>query len=209
MRTNSGDTAPLPPYARSNPAFVMKSLNESLETYGMLNAIEKPLVVAAILLRMQDKSFDVLQLEGKSSPTDGETDGETGGETDAEIDREAKMKQGLKTLMEKTDARGILIINQKNLWAAIMCVLVFEYHVTEIDMKAFCRKMDEWGFGKESGYTNYCDYASIAKDSDYATRGFPDWRGDSTKHKRMVAAYPIGFSNRADHTSVRFLVKNN
>ena len=122
------------------------------------------------------------------SPTDGETDGETGGETDAETDREAKMKQGLKTLMEKTDARGILIINQKNLWAAIMCVLVFEYHVTEIDMKAFCRKMDEWGFGKESGYTNYCDYASIAKDSDYATRGFPDWRGDSTKHKRMVAA---------------------
>ena len=122
------------------------------------------------------------------SPTDGETDGETGGETDAEIDREAKMKQGLKTLMEKTDARGILIINQKNLWAAIMCVLVFEYHLTDIDMKAFCRKMDEWGFGKESGYTNYCDYASIAKDSDYATRGFPDWRGDSTKHKRMVAA---------------------
>ena len=28
-------------------------------------------------------------------------------------------------------------------------------------------------------------------------------------YKRMVAAYPIGFSNRADHTSVRFLVKNN
>ena len=122
------------------------------------------------------------------SPTDGETDGETGGETDAEIDREAKMKQGLKTLMEKTDARGILIINQKNLWAAIMCVLVFEYHLTDIDMKAFCRKMDEWGFGKESGYTNYCDYASIAKDSDYATRGFPDWRGNGTKHQRMVAA---------------------
>ena len=72
MRTNSGDTAPLPPYARSNPAFMMKSLNESLESYGMLNAIEKPLVVAAILLRMQDKSFDISQLEGKSSPTDGE-----------------------------------------------------------------------------------------------------------------------------------------
>lgn len=122
------------------------------------------------------------------SPTDDETDGETNDEADAETVREAKMKQGLKTLLEKTDARGNLIINQKNLWAAIMCVLVFEYHLTDIDMKAFCRKMDEWGFGKESGYTNYCDYASIAKDSDYATRGFPDWRGDSTKHKRMVAA---------------------
>ena len=120
------------------------------------------------------------------SPTDGETDGETGGETDAEIDREAKMKQGLKTLMEKTDARGILIINQKNLWAAIMCVLVFEYHLTDIDMKAFCRKMDEWGFGKESGYTNYCDYASIAKDSDYATRGFPDWRGSTREILRPL-----------------------
>lgn len=114
------------------------------------------------------------------SPTDGETSNET--------DREAKMKQGLKTLLEKTDARGNLIINQKNLWAAIMCVLVFEYHLTDIDMKAFCRKMDEWGFGKTSGYTNYCDYASIAKDSDYATRGFPDWRGNGTKHQRMVAA---------------------
>ena len=122
------------------------------------------------------------------SPTDGETDDETDGETDAEAVREAKMKQGLKTLMEKTDAHGNLIINQKNLWAAIMCVLVFEYHVTEIDMKAFCRKMDEWGFGKESGYTNYCDYASIAKDSDYATRSFPDWRGEGTKRKRMEKA---------------------
>lgn len=118
------------------------------------------------------------------SPSDGETDGETAQEND----RETKMKQGLKTLMEKTDARGNLIINQKNLWAAIMCVLVFEYHLTDIDMKAFCRKMDEWGFGKESDYKNYCDYDSIAKDSDYATRGFPDWRGTGAKHKRMVAA---------------------
>ena len=129
----------------------------------------------------------IRQIENLLKPK-SPTDGETSDETNAETDREAKMKQGLKTLLEKTDARGNLIINQKNLWAAIMCVLVFEYHLTDIDMKAFCRKMDEWGFGKESGYTNYCDYASIAKDSDYATRGFPDWRGDSTKHKRMVAA---------------------
>jgi len=122
------------------------------------------------------------------SPTDDETEGETSDETDAEADREAKMKLGLKTLLEKTDARGILIINQKNLWAAIMCVLVFEYHLTDTDMRAFCRKMDEWGFGKESGYKNYCDYESIAKDSDYATRGFPDWRGEGTKRKRMEKA---------------------
>lgn len=118
------------------------------------------------------------------SPADDETDGET----DAETVRETKMKQGLKMLMEKTDAHGNLIINQKNLWAAIMCVLVFEYHVSDIDMKAFCRKIDEWGFGKESGYKNYCDYDSIAKDSDYATRGFPNWRGEGTKRKRMEKA---------------------
>ena len=129
----------------------------------------------------------IRQIENLLKPK-SPTDGETSDETNAETDREAKMKQGLKTLLEKTDARGILIINQKNLWAAIMCVLVFEYHLTDIDMKAFCRKMDEWGFGKTSGYTNYCDYASIAKDSDYATRGFPDWRGNGTKHQRMVAA---------------------
>ena len=114
----------------------------------------------------------IRQIENLLKPK-SPTDGETSDETNAETDREAKMKQGLKTLLEKTDARGNLIINQKNLWAAIMCVLVFEYHLTDIDMKAFCRKMDEWGFGKTSGYTNYCDYASIAKDSDYATRGFP------------------------------------
>lgn len=129
----------------------------------------------------------IRQIENLLKPK-SPTDGETSNETDPETDREAKMKQGLKTLLEKTDARGNLIINQKNLWAAIMCVLVFEYHLTDIDMKAFCRKMDEWGFGKTSGYTNYCDYASIAKDSDYATRGFPDWRGNGTKHQRMVAA---------------------
>ena len=129
----------------------------------------------------------IRQIENLLKPK-SPTDGETSDETNAETDREAKMKQGLKTLLEKTDARGNLIINQKNLWAAIMCVLVFEYHLTDIDMKAFCRKMDEWGFGKTSGYTNYCDYASIAKDSDYATRGFPDWRGNGTKHQRMVAA---------------------
>ena len=129
----------------------------------------------------------IRQIENLLKPK-SPTDGETSNETDPETDREAKMKQGLKTLLEKTDARGNLIINQKNLWAAIMCVLVFEYHLTDIDMKAFCRKMDEWGFGKTSGYTNYCDYASIAKDSDYATRGFPGWRGNGTKHQRMVAA---------------------
>ena len=129
----------------------------------------------------------IRQIENLLKPK-SPTDGETSDETNPETDREAKMKQGLKTLLEKTDARGNLIINQKNLWAAIMCVLVFEYHLTDIDMKAFCRKMDEWGFGKTSGYTNYCDYASIAKDSDYATRGFPDWRGNGTKHQRMVAA---------------------
>ena len=124
----------------------------------------------------------------KASEANAETDAETDAENDAEAVREAKMKQGLKTLLEKTDAQGKLIINQKNLWAAIMCVLVFEYHLTDIDMKAFCRKMDNWGFGKKSGYKNYCDYESIAKDSDYATRRFPDWRGEGTKHGRMVKA---------------------
>lgn len=126
--------------------------------------------------------------ENDTEKADAEIAAEINSETAAEAVREAKMKQGLKTLMEKTDAQGKPIINQKNLWAAIMCVLVFEYHLTDIDMKAFCRKMDDWGFGKKSGYKNYCDYESIAKDSDYATRRFPDWRGEGTKHGRMVKA---------------------
>ena len=68
------------------------------------------------------------------------------------------------------------------------CVMVFEYSVTNCDMKAFCRKMDEWGFGADSGLEVYCDYDSIAKCSDYALNHFREWRGEGAKHKRMVKA---------------------
>lgn len=106
----------------------------------------------------------------------------------ADTDREATMKQALSELLEKEDANGKLIISQKNQWAAIMCVLVFEYGVTLADMKAFCSKMDDWGFGPDSGYTNFCDYASLSKSSEYATRPFDKWRGTGTAHRRQVTA---------------------
>ena len=69
-----------------------------------------------------------------------------------------------------------------------MSILVFEYHVTECDMKALCDKMAEWGFGADSGYENYCDYDNVAKESAYATTPFHKWIGEGTKHKRMVKA---------------------
>ena len=102
--------------------------------------------------------------------------------------RIVQMKDGLKQLLEKKDACGRLIISQKNQWAAIMSILVFEYHVTEPDMKAFCRLMDEWGFGEDSGYENYCDYDSLSKCSEYATFAFKDWHGSGAKHRRMEKA---------------------
>ena len=69
-----------------------------------------------------------------------------------------------------------------------MSVLVFEYNLTEIDMKAFCRKMDEWGFGKGSEYPNPCDYDSLSKSSEYATRAFQNWKGEGLAHRRQETA---------------------
>ncbi len=104
-------------------------------------------------------------------------------------DREGALKQGVLELLKKKDARGNLIINQKNLWAAIMSVLVFEYHVIpEPDMKAFCRKMDDWGFGEGSGYEKWCDYDSLSKCSDYALFSFNNWHGSGKAHQRQVLA---------------------
>lgn len=103
-------------------------------------------------------------------------------------DREQAIKEVIISLLNKVDARGNRIINQKNQWAAMMSVLVFEYSVTNCDMKAFCRKMDEWGFGADSGLEVYCDYDSIAKCSEYALNHFREWRGEGAKHKRMVSA---------------------
>ena len=102
--------------------------------------------------------------------------------------REQAIKEVIISLLNKEDARGNRIISQKNQWAAMMSVLVFEYSVTNCDMKAFCRKMDEWGFGADSGLEVYCDYDSIAKCSDYALNHFREWRGEGAKHKRMVKA---------------------
>lgn len=102
--------------------------------------------------------------------------------------REQALKDGIMALLNKVDARGNHIITQKNQWAAMMSVLVNEYSVTDCDMKAFCRKMDEWGFGADSGLEVYCDYDSIAKCSEYALNHFREWRGEGAKHKRMVSA---------------------
>ena len=102
--------------------------------------------------------------------------------------REQALKDGIMALLNKVDARGNHIISQKNQWAAMMSVLVNEYSVTDCDMKAFCRKMDEWGFGADSGLEVYCDYDSIAKCSEYALNHFREWRGEGAKHKRMVSA---------------------
>lgn len=49
-----------------------KQLHEYLRDYGGLGENEKPLVVSAILLALQDASFDISQLKGDSVKTDGQ-----------------------------------------------------------------------------------------------------------------------------------------
>ena len=105
-----------------------------------------------------------------------------------ETEREKAIKEGIKELLEKTDARGNHFISQKNQWAGIASILIFDYSVTDCDMKALCDKMADWGFGADSGYENYCDYDNVAKESEYATQPFRDWTGSGTKHKRMQKA---------------------
>ena len=103
-------------------------------------------------------------------------------------DREQAIKESLRELLNKKDAREHLIICQKNQWAGIMSVLVHEYKLTDNDMKAFCRKMEEWGFGKGSEYPNPCDYDSLSKSSDYALFPVKSWIGKGLTHRRQETA---------------------
>ena len=106
-------------------------------------------------------------------------------------EREQVMKDAIKTLLLKKYADGKPIISQKNQWAGFASVLLFDYHLLgqeNVDIKAFCKKMDEWGFGADSSYEIFCDYDNIIKDSDYALFAFSNWNGSGAKHQRMKKA---------------------
>ena len=103
-------------------------------------------------------------------------------------ERDDSMKRGLIELLEKKDANGKHIVSQKNQWAGIISILTFDYSVESSDLRDMCRKMSDWGFGKDSAYKNYCDYDSVSKCSEYANNAFNDWRGSGTAHQRQVRA---------------------
>ena len=106
-------------------------------------------------------------------------------------EREEKMKEALSELLKMKDANGKPIISQKNQWAAIASILMFEYGLLgndECEMKAFSQKMADWGFGADSKYAVFCDYDNISKESNYALLSFDKWRGSGTKHQRMRVA---------------------
>ena len=110
-----------------------------------------------------------------------------------ESQREEKMKEALSELLIKNDAHGKPIICQKNQWAAFASILMFDYHLLgsskeDVDMRAFCKKMTDWGFGADSKYKVFCDYDNVSKDSDYALFAFKDWNGGGAKHQRMMVA---------------------
>jgi hypothetical protein len=107
---------------------------------------------------------------------------------DTPSDREEALKQGIRELLEKKNANGGLIISQKNQWAGIISILSFDYHVASADLRAMCKKMDDWGFGEDSGYESYCCYDSVSKCSDYTKLPFHEWRGTGKAHQRQVLA---------------------
>ena len=106
----------------------------------------------------------------------------------ADADREQAIRDGLRELLQKRDARANLILSYKSQWAAIMSVLCWDYDFVTDDMREFCRLMDSWGFCDSAAYPVPCDYESLCKCSDYATRPFSSWRGSGTAHKRQVTA---------------------
>ena len=104
-----------------------------------------------------------------------------------DIEREMFFKRSLEELLKK-EKDGKLFFTQKNQWAAIMSVLVFEYKLQpDDDMKAFCRKMEDWGFGKNSEYKAYCDYDNVAASTEYATREVDKWDGSGTAYNRQIS----------------------
>jgi len=114
-------------------------------------------------------------------------------ESRREISLSGKVKQddikaSIKEVLEKKDDEGNSVISQKNQWAAIMSVVVSEYNLLNCDMRAFCKMMDEWGFGEDSPYSVPCNYDSLSKCSEYAIFSAKDWSGSGSKHKKLVKA---------------------
>lgn len=106
-------------------------------------------------------------------------------------EREQAMKDAIKALLLKKNADGKPIINQKNQWAGFASVLMCDYSLLDeagCDMRAFCKKMNDWGFGADSNYEIFCDYDNISKDSNYAQTPFHKWSGNGAKHQRMQKA---------------------
>lgn len=105
--------------------------------------------------------------------------------------REEEMKDALREVLLKKNAHGKPFISQKNQWAAFASILMFDYDLlggAGYDMRAFCNKMTDWGFGADSKYELFCDYDNISKESAYALHAYDNWTGSGTKYNRMKAA---------------------
>ncbi|GAA4468476.1 N-6 DNA methylase [Nemorincola caseinilytica] len=63
----------MPPKILEKDGLIKKAgeLHEALRNYGQLGDKEKPLVVSAILLALQDENFDINSLKGNATQTDG------------------------------------------------------------------------------------------------------------------------------------------
>lgn len=104
--------------------------------------------------------------------------------------REEQIRQALDELLALRSQQGDKpVFRQQNQWAAVCCVLKFEYNMEFQDLRDFCRKMEDWGFGRDSGCKTPCCYDSVAKASLYADRPTNKWeKGVSSDRQMKVAA---------------------
>ena len=119
----------------------------------------------------------------------GDEDDEDEGDERVLSKREKIILECIKEVLEKRNAKGVLIVKNKNQWAGMMGVLANEYGFPN-DMRAFCALMAKWGFGKDSGYEVFCDYANLSKSSYYAQNKYSEWKGKGAafKQQRRAAA---------------------
>ena len=101
-------------------------------------------------------------------------------------ERERAIKESIKELLEKNDKNGKPIVAYKSQWAGILNVLIHEYHVSYEDLGDLCRKMNDWGFGRESKFKCYCDYDSVVKCSYYTKLPFNEYQDSGQAYKRQV-----------------------
>lgn len=102
---------------------------------------------------------------------------------------EESVRQAIEELMVlKVQAGDKYVFTQKNQWAAVWGILKDKEGLAFKDLRDFCQKMGEWGFGKDSQCRIPCIYDSLVKGTVYIGKSFDKWDNKSQTGKRMQRA---------------------